>query len=152
MDEGKRDVTRSSRGRWKKTRRPKQPKYSSPVLMPASTLRSLQNLCSDREQKERESLQKKKKKKTKQNKNKTKKKKKKKQKPGLFQDQPKTNRSFSGPPNSSRRKGLEKLKRIELRVENHSNLSLPTKEKGTRCTTTASSKVARKPAGYFGEN
>ena len=136
MDEGKRDVTRSTRGRWKKTRRPKQPKYSSPVLMPASTLRSLQNLCSDREQKERESLQKKKKKK----------------KTGLFQDQPKTNGSFSGPPNSSRRKGLEKLKRIELRVENHSNLSLPTKEKGTRCTTTASSKVARKPAGYFGEN
>ena len=35
--------------------------------MPASTLRSLQNLCSDREQKERESLQKKKKKKKKKN-------------------------------------------------------------------------------------
>ena len=141
MDEGKRDVTHSSRGRWKKTRRPKQPKYSSPVLMPASTLRSLQNLCSDREQKEREPLQKK-----------TKKTPKNPPKPGLFQDQPKTNRSFSGPPNSSRRKGLEKLKRIELRVENHPDLSLPTKEKGTRCTTTASSKVARKPAGYFREN
>ena len=145
MDEGKRDVTHSSRGRWKKTRRPKQPKYSSPVLMPASTLRSLQNLCSDREQKERESLPTK-------NKTKKTKKKNKKKKPGLFQDQPKTNRSFSGPPNSSRRKGPEKLKRIELRVENYSNLSLPTKEKGTRCTTTASSKAARKPAGYFREN
>ena len=90
MDEGKRDVTHSSRGRWKKTRRPKQPKYSSPVLMPASTLRSLQSLCSDREQKERESLQKKNKKqtKTKTNKNKNKNK-----NPVFF----KTNQKQTGP-------------------------------------------------------
>ena len=84
---------------------------------------------------------------------KKKKKTKKKQKnPVFFKTNQKQTGPFSGPPNSSQRKGLEKLKRIELRVENHSNLSLPTKEKGTRCMTTASSKVARKPAGYFGEN
>ena len=100
MDEGKRDVTHSSRGRWKKTRRPKQPKYSSPVLMPASTLRSLQNLCSDREQKERESLPKK-------NKTKKTKKKNKKKKPGLFQDQPKQTGPFQNHPTPPEGKALK---------------------------------------------
>ena len=144
MDEGKRDLTHSSRGRWKKTRQPKQPKYLSLVLMPASTSKSLQDLRSERAESRKEVISQEKKKQTK-TKTKT--------KPGLFQDQPKTNRSFSGPPNSSRRKSLEKLKRIELRVKNYSkspqSVKLPTKEKGAKCTETASNKAARELAGYF---
>ena len=81
MDEGKRDVIHSSRGRWKKTHQPKQPKCLSPVLMPASTLRSLQNLCSEKGQRaERETIS-------------TKKKKKKKKNPVFF----KTNQKQTGP-------------------------------------------------------
>ena len=66
MDEVKRDVTHSNRGRWKKTRQPKQPKYVSLVLMPASTSKSLQDLRSERAKSRKEvtSQEKKNKKKT----------------------------------------------------------------------------------------
>ena len=56
MDEGKRDVTHSSRGRWKKIHQPKQPKYLSLVLMPASTSRSLQDLRSERTESRKEAI------------------------------------------------------------------------------------------------
>ena len=71
MDEGKRDVTHSSRGRWKKTHQPKQPKYLSLVLMPASTSKSLQDLCSERAESRKEVTSQEKKKNKKNPKNKT---------------------------------------------------------------------------------
>ena len=106
--------------------------------MPASTLKNLQSHCSKRTESERRD-------------NLYKKKKKKKKKPVFFKTNQKTNRSFSGPPNSSRRRNLEKQK--EMRVKDRSDFRLPTKEKGIECTENSfQNKPAHKFAGYFEEN